>query len=236
MRKENYLQITARELGSTKELYPIPTVSDAVRLTQLVRRPVTRRHAAEFALPEGTPPTLLCGIVKQLVEVNARFEPPEGETYLCGAAEWHFTNALANPHVEDGRKHPYEQTIIYTHNKRPIIVAKGDPHGKPAAIVCGSIDDGDKRFTLGMMGLLRNRYDLRPSFHSDTAGVVIRSIPDDLRMRIIRPSTWVSFPPDIRRNMINHAGELSGADAEVHRHGSIEKLAQAAARLVDQYS
>ncbi len=233
MSRENYMQKTADELGFTKDISNIPTVSDAVRLTPSVRRPNIRKHVVELIPPENTPPTLLCAVVKHLVTVGARFEAQTShQTYLCGAAEWHFTDALTNPNVDDGRMHPYEQTVIYTHEGKPVIVAKGDPHGKPAAIVCGNID-GDDRFTLGMMGLLRNQYDLRPKFQSETAGVVTRPVPDSLRMQIIRPSTWISFPPDVRRRMIDLDDGPSALYAHVHKHGSIEQLAQTAAQLVD---
>lgn len=229
---ENYLQRTAEELGLTKKLHAVQTVEDAVRLTQAAISITARRHASSA---ETHPTTLLGNAVKRLVETGASFETRDNGVFLCGAAEWHFADALVNPAVNDGRPDYYELTTIYTRQGTPVLVAKGDPHGKPAAIVCGETE-GDDRFTLGMMGHIYSGHNFRPRFKGQRPGVIVKPLPDDLIMKVIRPSTWVSFPPEVRKDLVNMPYEMSDAMAKVHKHWSIEKTARAAQSLLDQSS
>lgn len=191
------------------------------------------------ALPSSTnrkvpPLTTLSRVVRRLVSINASFEPETPGNYLCGTAEWHFFHALDNPDLEDGRKDHYTQSVIYTHNGKPKLITKGEPHGKSATIVCDEIP-GDTRFTTGMMGVLYNRYGNKPIFKQPKPGIVVREVNEGMKFNIIRPSTFVAFPPEVRSSLLNDNSEISDFYAEPHRTKSIDDLRiSAEARVLSQ--
>lgn len=227
----DYLKQTADDLGVRMHSDGIATVSDAIRLTQSVRRVISRFRSSSEHQAEIRTSTQLGTIVRHLISVGAPLET-DSRLYSCGVAEWHFFDALKNLSLGDGREGDYRQTIIYTHHGSPIIITKGDPHGKHSSIVCGEIL-GDTRFPIGTIGTLYNAHDLRPKFEKPAPGLVVREIDEGMQFKVIRPSTLTAFPPNVRRGLLNLNSELSGAYAEVHKMRTITSLANSAKKLTE---
>lgn len=224
---ESYFKRTADELGVAQAP---TTVSGMLKLTQSIRElPV--RDAAVSPTVVSQPITYLGKLLRRLVKTNAQFEDVAAGAFLCGTAEWNFFEALRNPNRSDGRKGDYSQTTIYVNSGKPILVTKGDPHGKLATIVCDEVP-GDDRFVAGVMGILHNAYGFTPDFKKPTPGILVRELNDGLTLNVVRPSTFVAFPLEARLGLLYDSDKMRDVHAEVHQTNTIEDLAKLASRFV----
>lgn len=229
---EKYMQATAEELTVPNPLNICASVKHAVMLTRYVRHPDVRQWAAS-AFDLFPPETALGHLLQRLIQVDAQFEQHDTGLFLCDMAEWNFFNAVENPELHDGRSDDYSQTTIYTHDKNPILITKGDPHGKRSTIVCGEIP-GDNRFILGTMGVLYNRFDNSPDFKKNEPGIIQRDIDEGLKLKVTRPSTLVAFPLEARLKLSNNPSDLDDVYATAHKTKTIDDLAKLAASITSE--